>query len=46
MWLCPITVEALLRRAAAGEAVNLASLTGNQWETLFSQETRAHCLDT
>ncbi|MFJ2629562.1 hypothetical protein ACIO6T_40975 [Streptomyces sp. NPDC087532] len=46
VWLCPTTVEDLLRRAAAGEAVNLASLTGNQWETLISQEARAHRLDT
>ncbi|MET9776253.1 hypothetical protein ABZ023_18665 [Streptomyces sp. NPDC006367] len=34
-------VEGLLQRSAAGEAVDLASVTGAQWEALISQEARA-----
>lgn len=46
VWLCPTDVEALLQRATAGEAVNVASFTGCKWETLISQDARAHHLDS
>jgi len=41
VWFSPATVESLLQRSATGEAVDLAAVTGSQWETLISQAARA-----
>jgi hypothetical protein len=41
VWLSVATVESLLQRSAAGETVDLGSVTGTQWEALISQEARA-----
>lgn len=41
VWLSAATVEGLLQRSAEGEAVDLAAITGSQWEVLISQEAQA-----
>ncbi|MGW2421451.1 hypothetical protein ACWC0C_19755 [Streptomyces sp. NPDC001709] len=41
VWLSVATVEGLLQRSAAGEPVDLAAITGGQWEALISQEAQA-----
>ncbi|MFF5019457.1 hypothetical protein [Streptomyces sp. NPDC001165] len=41
VWLSVTTVEGLLQRSTAGEAVDLAAVTGRQWELLISQAAQA-----